>query len=665
MSFTTRNGRVAQTDSGITWTYGEEQVLIEAWGKDTVRIRSAIAPQLSESLWALESDQAHAGDTSVQEELASVTNGRVKASIDTQGTIRFSDLNRDDYVFLEEVVSPRAIADHGRQFVRREGERVRASAHFKAHDDERLYGLGQHQHGLLNQKGARIDLEQKNTEVAVPFLLSSRGYGFLWNNPAQGSVELTRTKTVWTAQRTTQIDYLVFVGDNPGDILERYTEATGRPPMMPEYASGFWQCKLRYETQDEFLEVAREHKRRGLPLSVHVIDFFHWTKMGEWKFDPDAWPDPDAMIKELKDMGVEIMVSVWPTVNPDSEHFIHLQEHDMLLKTERGIPVLLDFADSNSTKAVNFYYYDPSNADARRYVWNIINKNYYSRGIRIFWLDACEPETRPLHYDNIRMQLGNFEEVGCIYPMLHHKAFYDGMKQHGQDEILNLTRSAWAGSQRYGAAVWSGDIDSTFQALREQLPAGLNMSMSGFPWWTTDIGGFYGGQTQTAEFRELVVRWFQYALFCPIFRLHGFRDSWDFKKGGDNEVWSFGEEAYNIIKDLLFIRERMRPYIMEQMKVAHNTGRPPMRPLFFDYQNDEHAGSVEDQFMFGPELLVAPVLEFGSREREVYLPSGHRWKSAWDRNEIHDGGQSIRVKAPLSRIPVYLPESSTLTLIED
>lgn len=260
--------------------------------------------------------------------------------------------------------------------------------------------------------------------------------------------------------------------------------------------------------------------------------------------------------------------------------------------------------------------------------------------------------------DNLRFHIGNGLEVANAYPVLHERGFYENMRAEGQTHILNLCRSAWAGSQHYGAAVWSGDINSTFKALQEQIRAGLNMALSGMPWWTTDIGGFYGGVPESPAFRELVVRWFQYSVFCPLFRLHGYRhathdSSLMLKSGGPNEAWSFGDEAYAIIKDLLFLRERLRPYIMEQMQLAHEKGIPPMRPLFFDFVEDENCASVEDQFLFGPDLLVAPMLEAGARQRELYLPAGTTWTDAWS-GQTFEGGQRIVAEAPLERIPVYL-----------
>ena len=659
----TRNGNLQKTETGFIWSFCNEHVRVDAWGTDSVRVRATLGHGVSEELWALADDLRRDCEVRITPTDASLENGRIRASVDLQGTIRFVDMSRDDYVLLEEIASPVWREDHGRKFIRYQGDSVKASAHFKAHDDERFYGLGQHQHGLFDQKGATIMLEQVNTEVAIPFLVSSRCYGFLWNNPAVGRVDLGRTRTSWHADRTKQIDYVVFAGAGPSEILERYGEATGRVPMMPEYGVGFWQCKLRYKSQEEVLSVAREYSRRGLPMSVIVIDFYHSPRRGDWRFDPEEWPDPEAMVKELAQLGIEVMVSVWPTLNPDSENFASMNEGGLLLQTERGAPLLLDTDDAKTSDTVYVSYYDPASDAGRQYLWNEIKEHYYDSGIRIFWLDACEPEIRPLHFDNVRMRTGNMEEVGCIYPMLHHRAFYDGMRASGQVEVLNLARSAWSGSQRYGAAVWSGDVASTFQALREQVPAGLNMAMSGIPWWTTDIGGFHGGNVDDPQFRELVIRWFQYALFCPIFRLHGWRQSSDGKFGADNEVWSFGPQAYEIMSKLLFIREKLKPYILEQMRVAHEHGIPPMRPLLLETPADPVVWDIMDQFLFGPDILVAPVLYPGSERRELYLPTGARWRWAWSSgDEIAEdarrGGQWIEVSAPIDTIPVFIKEGA-------
>jgi alpha-D-xyloside xylohydrolase len=280
----------------------------------------------------------------------------------------------------------------------------------------------------------------------------------------------------------------------------------------------------------------------------------------------------------------------------------------------------------------------------------------------VYWLDACEPEIYPMDPHNLRFHLGNGLEVGHLFPLMHHQAFSEGMRAAGEKEFIFLSRSAWAGSQRYGAAVWSGDVPSTFEYFRKQVPAGLNIAMSGIPWWTTDIGGFFGGDPESEYFRELVVRWFQYGLFCPLFRLHGVRlpfteDGRGSGTGAGNEVWSFGEQAYEIIRGLLFLREKLKPYIMKQMQAASERGLPPMRPLFVDYLADPTCWEVEDQFSFGSDLLVAPVLYEGQRMRKLYLPGGAGWIDAWEGKEFK-GGQWIEVAAPLERIPVFWREES-------
>jgi alpha-D-xyloside xylohydrolase len=239
------------------------------------------------------------------------------------------------------------------------------------------------------------------------------------------------------------------------------------------------------------------------------------------------------------------------------------------------------------------------------------------------------------------------------------------MKAAGEKDIITLCRSAWAGSQRYGACVWSGDIPSTFEYLRKQIPAGLNAAMSGIVWWNTDIGGFSGANVHDPEFHELLVRWFQYAVFTPVFRLHGDRqpkhNTGKGPKHPPNEIWSYGEEVYGILKEQLLLRERLRPYIMQHMKLAHERGTPVMRPLFYDFPGDPHCWEVEDQFMFGPDILVSPVAHKGARNHIVYLPDGAAWRDAWS-DEPLEGGQEIAAEAPLHRIPLFLREGARIAI---
>ncbi len=650
-------GVFTESGAGLEWRGGHEIVRIEPWGRSSLRVRGTVWQAIREDFPGALLDPPPGGaDVHISADSARITNGDLTAEISAAGQLRFLDPGGRE---LLSEATPHFSAPPTRRYATIGGGMHHFEVLFNAREDERFYGLGQHQHGRLNQKGAVIDLVQRNTEVSIPFLLSSRGYGLLWNHPGIGRVELGTTVTRWVCEASRQWDYWVTAADEPASLLRAYGDAVGRAPMLPEWASGFWQCKLRYKTQDELLGVAREYKRRGLPLSVIVIDYFHWTRQGEWRFDPQEWPDPEAMVAELDRLGVKLMVSVWPTVNPASENYAEMEDLGLLVANERGIGVQLPIWDRGSAGSALASFYDATNPRARAYIWNKVKEGYYKYGIRTWWLDACEPEMRPEQPENLRYYLGPGAEAGNIYPMLHAKGFYDGMRAEGEKEILSLCRSAWVGSQRYGALVWSGDIDSTFEDLRRQIPAGLNIGLSGIPWWTTDIGGFKNGDITSPSFRELIIRWFQFGVFCPVFRLHGIREPHAMEgaeqTGAANEVWSFGDEQYEIIRRLLFLRERLRPYVMEQMRAAHETGLPPMRPLFLNFPADPASWEVEDQFLFGDDILVAPVVVEGARERQVYLPAGTAWRDAWTGAD-HAGGQWITAPAPLDTIPVFLRE---------
>jgi alpha-D-xyloside xylohydrolase len=641
-----------------------EVLQVDAWGESGARVRSTLGASVTETPG---SALVEVGATDVQVEItddrARFRNGDLVVEVyasSEERFVRFPPLVRflradGEELFAESI--PHFTSPAQRRYRGGGGDLYACEVTFNAYPAERFYGFGQHQHGLLDQKGAVIDLVQRNTEVTVPFALSSRGYGFLWNMPGVGRVELAANRTRWAADAARQIDYWVTTGPTPADIVSRSVAATGLPPMLPEWASGFWQSKLRYRDQDELLEVAREYKRRGLPLSVIVCDFFHWTRQGEWRFDPAEWPDPQAMVDELRELGVELMVSVWPTVNPNSDNYDEMDRRGLLVRNATGLPLHLAFWDKGTDDQAFMRFYDSTNPEARRYIWGKISDGYGRYGIRAFWLDACEPENLAENGENARYFTGQGAESQGIYPREHARGFYEGLRASGEADVLTLCRSAWAGSQRYGAAVWSGDIESTFEALAAQVRAGLNMGISGIPWWTTDIGGFRNGDPTTPYFRELVVRWFQFGVFCPLFRLHGAREPWSSvgsdQTGAPNEVWSFGEEAYALIRDQLELRERIRPYVMEQMASASATGMPVMRALFLEFPDEEAAWAIGDEYMFGPDVLVAPVTALGVRERDVYLPTGASWLDAWTGEPVETNGW-VSAKAPLARIPVYL-----------
>jgi alpha-D-xyloside xylohydrolase len=656
--------------------FGGETIWIEPFGRDCLRFRATLNRNFVEENWVLLPQPETKPQIHIGHGVATIKNGNIMAEISANGSVRYVTVSGK--TLLEEMwVDKRVLyaADvlKARTYRPIGGDTYSIDVYFRAYDDERLYGMGQYPNGYLNLKGCVLELSHKNTQISIPFLVSTRGYGFIWNNPSVGRVEFAKNHTMWHSEMTKQIDYLIFYGEKPAEIVKKYTELTGKPPMLPEWALGFWQGKLRYRTQEELIDIVKEFKSSGLPLSVIFIDFFHWPKQGDWKFDKRYWPDPAAMVKELDKLGVKVMVSIWPTVEIDSENYQEMVQRGLLVRTEHGAPVLSTFRGICS-------YCDMTNPEAREFIWQKVKENYYAHGIKIFFLDEAEPEidlsafkyinATPYDYANLRYYLGNGLEVSNIYPFYYAKAFYDGLRGEGEKEVVNLIRCAWLGSQRFGVIVWSGDIPSTFESLRQQVKAGLNMAMAGIFWWTTDIGGFYGGDPNDPKFRELIVRWAQFGAFCPIFRFHGFRMPYpagypncDIEQltGGPNEIWSFGEEVYGILKELLFMRERLKPYIMEQMKRAQEEGIPVMRPLFFDFPEDEVAYDVEDQYMFGPDILVAPILWEGARSRKVYLPKGAKWSNPYT-GEQYEGGQWIVCDAPLEIIPVFLKNGVVLPI---
>ncbi|MEX0322658.1 MAG: TIM-barrel domain-containing protein [Puniceicoccaceae bacterium] len=634
------------------------RIEVEAWGDRAIRVRSVPRGEVSSGAgWALVEEAPAAAEVEIGEAGKILrTSGGFECRMGPKGRLSFGWAGEESTV-LEGYESPLIYEHHHCAFKTVGGDLNRAVCRFKAREGERIYGLGQHHHGLFEQKGCVIDLEQKNSEITIPFMLSSEGYGLLWHNPAKGRVELGRTETAWHAHATREIDYVVIGGRTPAEIMQAYAALTGMPSEMPDWALGFWQSKLKYETTEELLCVLREYQKREVPLSVLVVDFFHWTKMGEWKFDPEAWPNLEEMMAEMEAAGVRVAVSIWPTVNPSGENSSEMRDRGLLVGTERGLPTLFLFAD-NDNKRIYLPYYDATNPEARGFIWEKVKENYLDNGVRTFWLDACEPDIKPADHDNLRFHAGQGEEVCNLYPREHCKGFYEGLKAAGEERPLSLIRSAWAGSQRYGAAVWSGDVPSTFQALREQIPAGLNMALSGIPWWTTDIGGFFGGRVGDMTFHELLVRWFQFGTFCPLMRIHGIRRKEDGSGSGPNEIWSYGDGLYSVMKAYIQLRERLRPYLQSLMAEASNEGLPPMRPFFLQYPDDPESLKIEDSYLLGSDLLAAPVGYEKARTRKLYLPFGNDWVDVWSGESLH-GGQWIETASPLSRIPLFIRVGST------
>lgn len=652
-----------KTSNALIAKNGCETLRLEPWGKNALRVRATQNLGFTGEVRAL-TEATHDADLAeikISDGGAEITNGKLRATVNGSGVLSFF---RDGKLILREYYrnyggtisrESRCLKIISREFKGLAGDDWKLTVRFESNDGEKLFGMGQYQQPYLDLKGCVLELAQRNSQVTIPFVVSSLGYGFLWNNPAVGSASFGKNMTEWKALDTAEMDYWLTADDSPAAILANFTAEVGRTPLIDEKLLGLWQCKLRYRTQDEVLSVARKCREYGIPLSVIVIDFFHWIYQGSWRFDEKYWQDVKAMTDELHSMGIKVMVSVWPSVDKKSENFWAMQSMGLLERTERGANQTYDYQGDCLTV-------DMFRPEARGFLWNICKKNYRDLGIDYFWLDNSEPDYAVYDYENYRFCTGPAQKVGNEYPKMCAKAFFDGMKSEGEEGFVSLIRSGWVGSQKYSTLLWSGDVPSTFEAFRDQLSAGLSMGLAGIPLWTTDIGGFMTDDVSDPDFRELLVRWYEFAVFTPFLRMHGDRgphnipplDDRDFGggylyTGQPNELWSFGEEIYGIFRKYLDIRHELIPYINSLIAESHENGAPLMRTMFYEFPDEPEAWETADQFMFGGKYLVAPVLELGAREREVWLPKGS-WKRG---EEIFDGGRRVKAAAPLDEMPVF------------
>lgn len=621
-------------DNQILFSRYGELVRISPCGKNAIRFEGFPDCKIFDENYTLMTQEVEC-EIVEDDNFVTMTVGTLTAKLESRGKIIFYSNGK---IILEE--QPELAFEGGyRHYINRANGSWSVRATFKPNENEHIYGLGHEATGHFDLKGCSMDIRHVNAKCTIPYIYSSLGYGFIWNNPAVGNVELSNNRTRWSVDATKKIDYVVIAG-NPKSVTETLADLTGHAPVMPHWATGFWQSRLRYECQDDLLEVARRYKKENIPLSAIVCDYFHWTEQGDYKFDPNYWYDVKAMTNELHSMDTKLVVSMWPTINGASENFNYMRDNNMLMRTSRG-----------SDRVFNFYGWqdeiDVTNPKTREYVFSKLKENYLDNGVDALWFDEAEPEIHPEHFDNLLWHIGRADEVGLLYPYYYSKMAYDGFVKMGIENPVTLTRCAYLGSQKFGSLVWSGDIPSTFESLSAQVKSGLNMAMCGIPWWNTDIGGFWGGDTTSEEYRELILRWFQYGVFSPVMRVHGNRNHHgerlrDVKEpsGDPNELWSFGDENFGILKELVFLRERLRPYIEKHMEIASVKGYPVMRPMFFDFPCDDECYQTGEQYMFGDDILFAPIVNKGQTDKKVYLPEGE-WILTKDKKEYSKGWHTI------------------------
>ena len=628
---------ITVTDNSILCSRKGELVRISACGENAIRFQGFpdckvidedynLMPQKTECII-----EAH-------ETWATMTCGKLKCMIGTSGRVVFHSDGKEILTEKPELT----FEDGYRNYTNKGSGLWSARVTFNPHDGEHFFGMGHSWDNGFDLKGSSIDIRNVNAKCTIPYVYSSLGYGFLWNVPSTGLCELSNNRTRWNSDCCHAIDYVVIAG-TPAECCSTLADITGHASGMPEWATGFWQSRLRYETQDELLSVARKYKELGIPLSAIICDYFHWTEQGDYKFDPKYWPDVKAMTDELHEMNTKLIVSVWPTINEKSENYWHMADRNMLMRTVHG-----------SDRVFNFYGWqaeiDVTNPDTREYVWSKLKENYIDNGVDALWFDEAEPEIHPEQFDNLIWHKGRADKVALLYPYYYSKMAYDGFKSMGRDDIITLTRCGYFGSQKYASLVWSGDIPASFDSLSHQVKAAQNMAMCGIPWWNTDIGGFYGNDIESDDFRELIVRWFQFGLFSPVMRLHGSRPkhgertSGILEPSGDpNEIWSFGERNFRILKDLIMIRENLRPYIQKQFDIASEKGYPVIRPMFFHHPDDEICYTLDSQYFFGDDIIFAPIVGKGQTEKDVYIPDGE-WVLTKDKKIYTKGHYTIEAQ---------------------
>ncbi len=522
----------------------------------------------------------------------------------------------------------------------------RVSERFFVDAHQGLYGMGQHQNGVFNYRGTVLELGQANTDIAVPLLISSNGSAILWNTASRSWFDNRfATELKLTADAADAIDYYFIYGPEIDSLIHQYRELTGHAPLFGKWAYGFVQSKDRYKSAKELLDVAAKYRAEHVPLDTVVQDWFWWKQQGDTEYTESylkPHPDVPGALRELHEQNVHAIISVWAMMSPKSTN---LQE---FAKQGFVIP--------------GTYDYDATNPAARDAYWKSLLAPILAQGWDGFWLDSTEPEILNGRGDAVlfdkKLFIGNGARYTNLFPLLHTGGVYQHWRESGNEKRpFILTRSAFLGQQRNATVVWSGDVHCTFMTFARQIPAGLNFALSGIPYWTTDIAGYgypWERDTRDPSYQELYARWYQYGVFCPIFRTHGHRSN------DTNEVFSYGPVTPILIRyDKL--RYRLLPYIYSLAWRVTSEDYTIQRPLIMDWRNDPKVAAIGDQFMFGPAILVNPVTVESATSRSVYLPEASAWYDFWSGEKLA-GGRRIEAEAPLDRIPLYVRGGSILPL---
>jgi alpha-D-xyloside xylohydrolase len=661
-----------KTDLGIKSIINSVEVEIQFYGPSTVRVLKSPEGKTftKESFSVIKIPQETAFSIKQTGDELSLKSKSVQVDLNLKnGTISFS--TPTGVSLLSEKEAGVAFTDFNDAGVKT----YSISQSFVLGKDEAIYGLGQQQQGKMVQRNLRLRMVQGNTDDYIPFFVSVKGYGLFWDNYSPTIFEDNPGSTSFKSDVGDCVDYYFMYGGNADGVIARMRDLTGQVPMFPLWTYGYWQSKERYKSQDETVGVVRKYRELGVPLDGIIQDWQYWGNNYLWnamEFLNTEFYDPQKMIDDVHNLNAHMIISIWNSFGPKTKPYKELDK----------IGALMDFQtwpQSGSQKwPPNMDYpsgvrvYDPYNPEARDIYWKYLNKGIFSLGMDGWWMDSSEPDHmqfKPSDFDN-KTYLGSFRKVRNAFPLMTVGGLYQHQRSVTSDKrVFILTRSAFAGQQRYGANTWSGDVVASWDALRNQISAGLNFSLCGIPYWNSDIGGFflwnYRRKLEDADYRELYARWIQFGAFCPMMRSHG--------ADAPREIYQFGKKGdkiYDAIEKFINLRYRLLPYIYSTSWDVTANQSSMMRALMMDFAKDKQALNINDQYMFGKSLLVCPVTtpmysrdnkeDFSTiKTRQLYLPKGADWFDFWT-GEKNIGGQTIVKETPIDIMPLYVKAGSIL-----
>lgn len=549
------------------------------------------------------------------------------------------------------------------------------SQSFQLDKDEAIYGLGEQQHGKMIQRNLKLNMIQGNTDDYIPFFLSVKGYGLFWDNYSPTLFEDSPEATSFKSDVGDCMDYYFMYGSNADGVIAQMRDLTGQVPMFPLWTYGFFQSRERYKSQAELLDVVKKYRQIGVPLDGIIQDWQYWGNNYLWnamEFLNSDFPNPQRMIDDVHNLNAHMVISIWNSFGPQTKQYRELDKIGALMNFQTWPQSGSDKWPPRMDYPSGVKPYDPFNPQARDIYWNYLNKGIFSLGMDGWWMDSSEPDHldfKPSDLDN-KTYLGSFRKVRNAFPLMTVGGLYDHQRAVSSDKrVFILTRSAFAGQQRYGANTWSGDVTSSWEALRNQISAGLNFSLCAIPYWNSDIGGFFlsnfRAKLDDAGYRELNTRWMQFGAFCPMMRSHG--------TDAPREIYQFGkkgDKVYDAIEKAINLRYSLLPYIYSTSWDITANQSSMMRALVMDFPNDRKALDLNDEYMFGKAILVCPVTtpmyskdakeDFSTvGTKELYLPAGTDWIDFWT-GEKQAGGQVIKKETPLDIIPLYLKAGSIL-----